>query len=92
MVSASLKRIISVKDSMCSGSMAVISKPFVDKVLINLKQEIKRRKAVEKDGAHFVREPKISYTTHFGTQKDVLSAENTLFWDVSNKTSPTLTL
>ncbi len=52
------------------------SKPFVDKVLINLNQEIKRRKAVEKDGSHFVREPQISYSTHFGTKKEVLRAEN----------------
>ncbi len=54
------KTTVSVKDSMWSESVAVGSKPFIDKVLINLNQEIKRRKAVEKDGSHFVREPKIS--------------------------------
>ncbi len=59
------------------------SKPFVDKILINLKQEIKKRKAVEKDGSYFIREPEITYSTHFNPQKDVLSAENTLYWDIS---------
>ncbi len=59
------------------------SKPFVDKILINLKQEVKRRKAVEKDGSYFVREPAIAYNTHFDPQKDVLSADNTLYWDVT---------
>ncbi len=68
---------------MWSESLAVGSKPFVDKVRINLNQEIKRRKAVEKDGSHFVREPQIAYSTHFGTKKEVLRAENALFWDVS---------
>ncbi len=60
------------------------SKPFIDKVLINLKQEIKRRKAVEKGDSHFVKEPQISYSTHFGTKKEVLRAENVFLWDVSN--------
>ncbi len=59
------------------------SKPFVDKILINLKQEVKRRKAVEKDGSYFIREPEITYSTHFNPKKDVLSAENTLYWDIS---------
>ncbi len=59
------------------------SKPVVDKVLINLKQEIKRRKAVGKDGSYFVREPAIAYNTHFDPKKDVLSAENVFFGDVS---------
>ncbi len=54
------KKTVSAKDSMWSESLAVGSVPFVDKVLINLKQEIKRRKAVEKDGSHSVREPQIS--------------------------------
>ncbi len=82
-VVASIKKDISAKDSMWSESVAVGSKPFVDKVLINLKQDIKRRKVVEKDGSHFVREPQISYSTHYGTKKEVLRAENTILWDVS---------
>ncbi len=80
---ASIKQDISVKDSMWSESLAVGSKPFIDKVLINLKQEIKRRKAVEKDGSHFVSEPQISYSTHFDPKKEVLRAENAFLWYVS---------
>ncbi len=79
----SIPKIISVRDSMWSESIAVGSKPFVDKILINLKQEIKKRKAVEKDGSHFIREPAIAYNTNFDPKKDVLSAENMLFWDVN---------
>ncbi len=79
----SIPKVISVRESMWLESIAVGSKPFVDKVLTNLKQEIKRRKAVEKDGSHFVREPQFSYSTHFGTKKEVLRAENAILWDVS---------
>ncbi len=79
----SIPKIISVRESMWTEGVAVGSKPFVDKILINLKQEIKRRKVVEKDGSHFVREPQISYSAHFGIKKEVLSAENSLFWDVT---------
>ena len=79
----SIPKIISVRESMWSESVAVGSKPFVDKILINLKQEIKKRKAVEKDGSYFIREPAIAYNTHFDPKKGVLRAENTFFWDIS---------
>ena len=79
----SIPKVISVRESMWSESIAVGSKPFVDKILINLKQEVKRRKAVEKDGSYFIMEPAIAYNTHFDPKKDVLSAENAFLWDVS---------
>ena len=83
MVSESIKKNISVKDRMWSESIAVGSNSFVDEVLSNLKQEIKRRKSVEKDGSYLVKEPAIAYSTHFSTKKEVLRLENTLLWDVS---------
>ncbi len=78
----SIPKVISVRESMWSESIAVGSKLFVNKILINLKQEIKKRKAVEKDGSYFIREPAIAYNTHFDPKKDVLSAENKFLWDV----------
>ena len=72
-----------IKNDMWSESIAVGNKQFVDKMISNIKQEIKRRKVRKMNSSYVVREPISSYNTDFNTKKGTLRGENAHLWNVS---------
>jgi len=72
-------------DSQWSESIAVGSESFVDEVYHKLGYKVKKRKIIEKGGSYLIKEPGISYNSHFSTKKTPLRAKNTHFWDLSTE-------
>ena len=63
-----------------SEAIAVGDKPFLKNIQEKLAGRAQGRSIVKSNGSAVLQEPEILYSTVFGTQKDVLSPENTYFW------------
>ena len=70
---------ISSYDSKWSESIAVGNKSFVDEVFHKLGNRARKRKVTEKAGSYLIKEPGISYNSHFGGKMGLLRAKNEHF-------------
>lgn len=68
------------RDERWSEALAVGSQAFVEKVRHELALKARHRGVDEADGIYALREPAGAYTGNFGTENDVLRAENAVFW------------
>jgi hypothetical protein len=66
-----------------SEAIAVGSLPFVERVKNDLGVKAMHRYAMEVDGTYALREPNEAYAGNFNGKIEVLSTENTFFWDES---------
>jgi REP element-mobilizing transposase RayT len=65
-----------------TGSIAVGSRPFVEKVKALLGFRAKGREVIEGAEGYLVRERPASYNALFGAEKEEIGAENTYLWNV----------
>ncbi len=71
------------RDDRWSEAIAVGSLAFVDKVKSELGVKAMHRDAIEIDGTYALREPSEFYAGNLTGKIEVLSTENTFFWDES---------
>ncbi len=59
------------------------SEPFVAGLKRELGVRARHREVAESDDAHLLREPTVTYSSHFGHEMDLPSLENSVSWDQS---------
>lgn len=72
-----------VRQEEWTGSIAVGSRPFVEKVKALLGFRAKGREVIEAGEGYQVRESPASYNALFGAAKEDIGHENTYFWNVN---------
>ena len=65
-----------------TGSIAVGSEPFVEKVKARLGFRAKGREVIESNEGYQLRERGARYKALLGAEKDDIGLENSYFWDV----------
>ena len=68
-----------------TGSIAVGSRPFAEKVKALLGFRAKGREVIEGNEGYEVREGPASYNALFGAEKGDIGPQNTYFWDINNE-------
>ena len=71
---------MAVLDERWSESIAVGSRPFVERVKDELGFKAAHRDVVEADGHYALREAPEIYAANFSGQTESLSSENTILW------------
>ncbi|MGH7848128.1 MAG: transposase [Candidatus Binatia bacterium] len=84
-----LERGLAVRDDRWSESIAVGSLFFVENVKRDLGSRAARRAVEENHGAYALRERSEPYSSNLGSETELLSVENTVFWDENAGTADT---
>jgi len=71
------------RDEKWTGSIAVGSQGFIEKVKSLMGALAIGRESMEAGDSYQLREPAVPYTAHFGGKKDDMGPENTYLWDVN---------
>ena len=82
-VTIELKNNVSTRNPFWSESIAVGSEPFISDIQQKLASRAQSRSMISANGTTILKEPKKPYTTVFDSKKDVLSLENTYFWQIN---------
>ena len=71
-----------LREAKWTGSIAVGSKAFVEKLKYLLIGSVSGRKVREGEKDYQLREPSVPYKVNFGAENEDIGAENSYFWDI----------
>jgi hypothetical protein len=81
MVESRLSQGISLRDKKWSKSIVVGTKAFIEATVTKLGIRAKGRKVIREAKSYMLREPPVAYGDNFAPENDVLSFDNSYFWN-----------